>query len=248
MARDRLPTVVVRPSSSDSFFNFERVGSLVRRAFHPLATKPSHQRYNLIMYRGALFALLAVSVLTAPLSAQRGGGGHAGGGHATGGHTGFGARSGGHFGSRRFADGRRGWNNYGYGYGDYPYFFPDDWYDGEQDGDVPADQPAAPVVVQRVREERPPKPLPPAQVIDIPNTGSTVAKSLPPTVFVLNNGERLESDRYVLTANSLSVNVHRSLRTIPLDMLDIDATLAANRDRGVDLKIPNDRNEISLRF
>ena len=201
------------------------------------------------MYRAALFALLAVSVLTAPLSAQRGGGGgHGGGGHVSGGHSGSGARSGGRFGSHRFSGGRSGWNNYGYGYGDYPYFFPDDSYDGEQDADASADRPPAPVIVQRVREERPPKPLPPAQVIDIPSTGSTVAKSLPPTVFVLNNGEKLESDRYVLTANALSINVHRSLRTIPLDMLDIDATLAANRDRGIDLRIPNDRNEISLRF
>lgn len=110
------------------------------------------------------------------------------------------------------------------------------------------ERPPAPVVVQRVREEHPPNPLPPAQVINIPSAGATVAKSLPPTVFILSNGEKLESDRFVLTANSLSVNVRRSLRTIPLHLLDIDATLAANHDRGIDLRIPNDRNEISLRF
>jgi len=212
------------------------------------------------MCRAALFAVLAASVLTAPAWAQRGGGGHAGGGHASGGHTagapghsGFvGQRGGGRFGSRRFT-GDRGRNNYGYGgIGDYPYFLPDDSYDGQegygaQDGDPSADSAPPRVVVQRVREERPAKPLPPAQVIEIPG-GSTVAKSLPPTVFILTSGERLESNRFVLTANSLSVNVHRSLRTIPLDMLNIDATLAANHDRGIDLRIPNDRNEISLRF
>ena len=37
-------------------------------------------------------------------------------------------------------------------------------------------------------------------------------------------------------------------RTIPLDMLDINATIAANREREVDLRIPADRNEISLSF
>lgn len=208
------------------------------------------------MYRAALFTLLAASVLSAPSWAQHGGGGHAGGSHLSGGHSGAphgragsGARHSG-FGSRRFD--RAGWNNYGYG--GYPYFFGDDWYDGyegqegQQEGDAPADRPPAPVVVQRIREERPPKPLPPAQVIDIPSAGSSVARSLPPTVFILNNGEKFESDRYVLTANNLSVNVHRSLRTIPLDLLDIDATLAANHDRGIDLRVPNDRNEISLRF
>ena len=167
------------------------------------------------------------------------------------GHSGFGGhRSGDRFGSRRFAGDRGAWNNYGYGgIGDYPYFLPDDWYDGpDQDGDAPADGAPPPVVVQQVRGERPPRPLPPAQVIEIPGTNSAAAKSLPPTVFILTDGERLESDRFVLTANSLSVNVQRSLRTIPLGMLNIDATLTANRDRGIDLRIPNDRNEISLRF
>src|SRR5579862_5103378 len=183
------------------------------------------------MHRAALLTLLAASLLTAPSWAQRGGGGHAGGGHVSGGHSaglrghsGYGARHGG-MGSHRFAGDRGAWNNYGYGgIGDYPYFLPDDSYDGQQEGDAPADRPPAPLVVQRIREERP-RPLPPAQVINIPSTGSPIAKSLPATVFILNNGERLESDRFVLTANNLSVNVHRSLRTIPLDLLDIDATL-----------------------
>jgi hypothetical protein len=226
----------------------------------PSFPRPSRQRYNSVMCRAALFTLLAASVLIAPMWAQRGGGGHAGGGHVSGGHSagvsghsGFGGHhGGGRFGSRRFPGDRGAWNNYGYG-GDYPYFLPDDWYDGPdsydgQDSGAPVDSAPLPVAMQRVREERPPRPLPPAQVIEIPGTSSAVAKALPPTVFILTSGERLESDRFVLTATSLSVNVHRSLRTIPLDMLDIDATLAANRDRGIDLRIPSDRNEISLRF
>lgn len=210
------------------------------------------------MHRAALFTLLAGLLLAVPSWAQHGGGGHGGGGHAGGGHVSSGHSAGpqGHFqsgahhpgfGSRRFSRERGGSNNHV----GYPYFFPDYWYDGydgQQDGETQLDQPPAPVVVQQVRAERPPKPLPPAQVINIPSTGSSVAKSLPPTVFILSSGEKLESDRFVLTANSLSVNVHRSQRTIPLDLLDIDATLAANHDRGIDLRIPNDRNEISLRF
>jgi hypothetical protein len=221
----------------------------------PLAAESSFRGYNLRMHRAALFTLLAASLLTAPSWAQRGGGGHAGGGHVSGGHSGLRGHSGsrhGGYGSHRFAGNRGAWNNYGYGaIGDYPYFLPDDWYDGydgQQEGDVPANRPPAPVVVQRIREERSPQPLPPAQVITIPSAGASVAKSLPPTVFVLNNGERLESNRFVLTAINLSLTVQRSVRTIPLDLLDIDATLAANHDRGIDLRIPNDRNEISLRF
>ena len=251
--RDRLQMAAAPLSSSDSPCVYGKgkpcaAGFPPSSRFHPLASKSPFRGYNLPMNRAALFTLLAASLLTAPSLAQRGGGGHAAGGHVSGGHSaaphghsGSGARHGG-FGSRRLE--RGGWNNYGYG--GYPYFFGDDGYDA-QEGDSPVDRPAAPVIV-RARDERPPKPLPPAQVINIPSAGSSVARSLPPTVFILSNGEKLESDRYVLTANNLSVNVHRSVRTIPLDMLDIDATLAANHDRGIDLRVPNDRNEISLRF
>jgi hypothetical protein len=216
------------------------------------------------MFRAALFTLLAASLLITPGLAQHGGGGHGGGGHAGGGHisgshaagvpghSGFrGGRGGGRFGSRRFVGDRGAWNNYVYGgIGDYPYFLPDDWYDGQYD-EAPADSAPAPqpVVEQQIRERRLVKPLPSAQVIEIPHAASSaVPQALPPTVFILTSGERLESERFVLTANSLSINVHRTPRTIPLDMLNIDATLAANRDRGIDLRIPNDRNEISLRF
>jgi hypothetical protein len=40
----------------------------------------------------------------------------------------------------------------------------------------------------------------------------------------------------------------RQQRTVPLDMLDINATIAANHEHGIDLRIPADRNEISLSF
>ena len=88
-----------------------------------------------------------------------------------------------------------------------------------------------------------------AQVIEVPGgADSTTAKTLPPTIFILTNGERLETRRFVLTASSLSVSVDRRQRTIPLDMVDINATITANRERVIDLRIPADRNEISLSF
>ena len=88
-----------------------------------------------------------------------------------------------------------------------------------------------------------------AQVIEVPGGADLpAAKTLPPTIFILTNGERLETRRFVLTASSLSVSVDRRQRTIPLDMLDINATITANRERGIDLRIPADRNEISLSF
>ena len=52
----------------------------------------------------------------------------------------------------------------------------------------------------------------------------------------------------MLTASSLSATVQHSQRTIPLEMLDLQATLAANRERGLDLRIPENRSEVSVRF
>ena len=105
--------------------------------------------------------------------------------------------------------------------------------------------PAPPVVISRT----PQPPVPKAQVIEIPGVANSApAKMLPPTLFILANGERLETRRYVLTASHLSVNIERRQRTLPLDMLDINATITANRERGIDLQIPTDRTEISLSF
>jgi hypothetical protein len=52
----------------------------------------------------------------------------------------------------------------------------------------------------------------------------------------------------VLTASNLSASLDRHQRTIPLDILDINARFAANRERGIDLRVPADRDEISLSF
>jgi hypothetical protein len=101
-----------------------------------------------------------------------------------------------------------------------------------------------PVVIPRPAEP----PLPRAQVIEIPGVAGSPAKELPPTVFVLASGERLEARRFVLTASNLSVSIGHQQRTVPLAQLDLDATLAANHGRGIDLRIPDDGNQISLSF
>jgi hypothetical protein len=98
---------------------------------------------------------------------------------------------------------------------------------------------------QGTSETAPAKP----QLIEIPSIEhSTAAQKALPTISVLANGERLETERFVLTASKLSVTVDRHERTIPADMLDINATIAANRERQINLSIPVDRNEISLSF
>ena len=128
-----------------------------------------------------------------------------------------------------------------------PYFFPyDDGFGYEQPPvEAGTSGPPPPVVVSQTPEP----PVPKAQVIEIPGAANSApAKMLEPTIFILANGERLETRRYVLTASHLSVNIERRQRTVPLDMLDINATIAANRERGIDLQIPTDRTEISLSF
>jgi hypothetical protein len=135
----------------------------------------------------------------------------------------------------------------------FPYFFPEYdpfWYEQPE---IEETFESAPSAMNEQRDGRQlgnqEKPVPKSQLIDIPATsGSTAAKTLPSTVFILNSGERLESREFLLTASDLSIKVNHHRLTIPLQMLNLDATRVANRERGIDLRIPIDRTEISLSF
>ena len=130
------------------------------------------------------------------------------------------------------------------GYGSYlvPDYEP---FGYEPIGDEPATSGQPQVVIQRTPEP----PIPEGQVIEISAVANSgAAKLVPPAIFILASGERLESRRFVLTASLLSVSIDRLHREIPISGLDINATIAANRERGIDLRIPDDRNEISLGF
>ena len=74
------------------------------------------------------------------------------------------------------------------------------------------------------------------------------AAPTPPAIFILSSGERIESSKYTLTAKSLTIDQGDKSRTIPITALNIDATVAANRARGVDIKIPTNKNQIMLGF
>jgi hypothetical protein len=204
------------------------------------------------MLRTSLVLLLAS--LPALLNAQRSPGMAAMQGGIAASHSNFGGHSGVAAGSRGLARGHQAGHGRhkteGYGFGAFPYFLPDyetGWPEGEETPEQANKAPLVRVTDDSARRESA-SPVP-AQVIEIPDTQkNTQTNPLPATVFVLTDGEKLETGRYLLTANSLSVTVHRAERTIPLRMLDVDATVAANRDRGIDLRIPSDQNEISLRF
>jgi thiol-disulfide isomerase/thioredoxin len=74
------------------------------------------------------------------------------------------------------------------------------------------------------------------------------AKPAPETVFVLRGGERLESDHYTMDRSYLHAVVNGEPRTIAIGDLDVSATEAANRARGVEVKIPNGRGELFVAF
>ena len=207
--------------------------------------------YNVGMVRAPLFMVLLASVTTF-VHAQRGTSMTAAHGGIEAVHPNFGGHSGTRGHSHGFVRNETGHAHHmgdGYDYGAFPYFLPDyetGWPDEEQRS---PESDRAPLLREHDETGRASGTPLPAQVIVIPNTAkSAETKPLPATVFVLSNGERLETRRYLLTASSVSLTLHRNQRTISLQMLDLDATIAENRDRGIDLRIPNDRSEISLRF
>jgi hypothetical protein len=127
------------------------------------------------------------------------------------------------------------------------------WYDGGYPEAPPEPATAAvPSVTVAIRPEEPPRPPAPAAkplLLDLPGDDhSAVTKSLPAAIFILANGERLETRRYMLTADALYLTIDRQQRTVKFSALDLERTIAANRDRGVNLRIPADRGEISLGF
>jgi hypothetical protein len=208
------------------------------------------------MLRAALFTLLAASILAGSLQGQRTGAtfhGNAAGVPARSssiGPRGFPNRV---FPRRGMFPSRFQHRQDGAGSIFVPYFPYDEPFGYEQPyAEAVSNEPVAPVGILQPddRQSRAPEPsVPKAQVIEIPAVAnSAAAKMLPPTIFILANGERLESRRFVLTASHLSVSIDRQQRTVPLDMLDINATVTANHERGIDLRVPFDRNEISLSF
>jgi hypothetical protein len=130
-----------------------------------------------------------------------------------------------------------------------PWYAPN-WDDGylgvEPLNQQPANTTSQLVVVVENKESPPPEP---PKLSEVPQSKEfPVAKPQPPTLFVLKDGGRLESCSYLLTNQSLQIEVDRQLRTIPVSTLDLDATIAANHERGIEVKIPRDSSTVFLGF
>ena len=90
---------------------------------------------------------------------------------------------------------------------------------------------------------------PGAKVIDVPRTNTDLPlKPSPKTIFVFKNGERLEVDHYTIDAGVLYLTKDGQQRAAALSTLDIQASLDANHERGVELKIPQSRSEVTIAF
>ncbi len=199
------------------------------------------------MPRAALATLLALSVVLAgSLQAQQRSGGFRGTGGVL---TGPGFR-GQRFSRGGFSAGRCCFQHFrNSGSFILPFWYDQPFEYDQLPPEAAANQPAPPVIVVAAPSQPEVRERPPAEakVIDIPGVQSP-AKPRSPAIFILANGERLEAQRYMLTADSLRVTVDRQRRSIPLAMVDLKATLAANHERGIELRVPADRTEIFLEF
>lgn len=105
------------------------------------------------------------------------------------------------------------------------------------------------MVVENREPARPAPPPEPPKLVEFPLAKeASPAKPQPPTLFVLKDGEKLESHDYMLTASSLKIEVDRQQRVIPVSELDLNATLAANHERGIDLTFPRNNGTVFLGF
>jgi hypothetical protein len=217
------------------------------------------------MRRSSLAIIMCVLLSAAVLQAQRGGGG-GGGAHGAAhapaaragapgsnwGITGPGGRRRGNFYNYGY-----GWPGYYGGYGmdwDLPYWDyvnfppngaaqpPDDQAEGYMSNQAPRQ-------VVAMRDRGPAMPVVESpKLIEVPLPAGTVVKPQPPALFVLTNGEKLESRRYVVSADSLQIDVDRKQRTIPISQVNVDATIAANLQRGIEVSIPQDRSSLFVGF
>ena len=67
-------------------------------------------------------------------------------------------------------------------------------------------------------------------------------------VFLFTNGERIESDDYMLTKDDLYVTTKGQQHRYPVKSLDEAATKAANIERGIVINFPHSSSEFNLNF
>jgi len=197
------------------------------------------------MKRLRLLLLLSVALLgTGAAQAQRGGIGF--GGRPGFGHPGVigGWKVGGRFGGYA--------NRFGFPF--LPYWYNDvyagGWYNDVYAGPATAEAPPMVVIEREPRAPEPAlsTPAPKPQIIEVPGSERGPMQPPPAVTFVLNNGKRIKLQRYTLTSDYLFFTAAGRPQRIARPELNADATVAANRERGIPFVFPSEQNEISLGF
>ncbi|MFZ0707230.1 MAG: hypothetical protein WAM71_16645 [Candidatus Korobacteraceae bacterium] len=87
-----------------------------------------------------------------------------------------------------------------------------------------------------------------AQSGDATPGAKTAAAPGPPAIFILSNGDRLESSEYLLSSDSVQVVENGAHRSIPMSAVNVQATVAANKAKGIELKFPQNKSQLTLSF
>ncbi|HLK34289.1 MAG TPA: hypothetical protein VKT29_14440 [Terriglobales bacterium] len=106
---------------------------------------------------------------------------------------------------------------------------PDDMSEAADDSD-PATVPAPPMT-----PEQPQVTAPPADS----SVAAQPARPQPTSVLVFRDGHQLEVENYAIVGDMLYDFTPGHPRKVPLSQLDLDATVKANDDRGVDFVLPS---------
>lgn len=91
------------------------------------------------------------------------------------------------------------------------------------------------------------------KIIEVPGVRTRPSTTWPPapspkTLFILTDGTRIEADQYTIDPTTVQLVVGNEHRRLPLNAIDTQATIAANRSRGVEIQFPKRENEVFVTF
>ena len=87
------------------------------------------------------------------------------------------------------------------------------------------------------------------KLIEIPGGGGTsTPRPKAPAVFIFSNGDRVESEDYLVTKEELFVTRNGQKSRYPIKSLDKAATKNANIERGIVISFPTSTSEFNLNF
>ena len=87
-------------------------------------------------------------------------------------------------------------------------------------------------------QSKPPEKKPAPKTIPDEAKAPAEADDTPPTVFIFKDGHQIETKNYAIMGQTLYDLSGTALRKVPLNDLDSVATLKANDDRGIQVKLP----------